>query len=218
MQHLNDSTRARAKALMNGFRFPVRMLLFTQELECRFCRDARVLAEEIAGLSDKLSLEVYDLARDASRAAEFKADKAPAFCVAGDRNYGFRYFGVPAGFEFTSLLAALEVAGARDSVLKPETRRKLAMLAKPVDVQLFVTLSCPACPSAAALAARFAVETDKVSVSVIDSAEFPDLADLYDVMTVPKAVINRGYSFQGVRSEEAFVDELLRGASQVVAP
>jgi hypothetical protein len=81
-----------------------------------------------------------------------------------------------------------------------------------------VTLSCPVCPSAAALAARLAVESDKVSVSVIDASEFPHLASLYGVMAVPKTVVNRGHSFEGARPEEAFVDELLKGASPLATP
>jgi hypothetical protein len=37
---------------------PVKILMFTQEIECRFCSDTRQLAQELATLSDKITTEV----------------------------------------------------------------------------------------------------------------------------------------------------------------
>jgi alkyl hydroperoxide reductase subunit AhpF len=83
---------------------------------------------------------------------------------------------------------------------------------------MFVTLTCPVCPGAAVTAARFALESDKVSLSIIDAAEFPQLAGLYNVMAVPRTVVNRGHSFEGALPEDRFVDEILQGASGLVVP
>jgi glutaredoxin-like protein len=195
---------------------PVRLVLFTQEMECQFCRDARELAQEFTGLSDKLSLELYDMVKDKEKAAEYKVDKVPALCIAGEKDYGIRYYGVPAGYEFSTLLALVELAGSRDSGLKPETKAKLAGLVSPADIQMFVTLTCPVCPLAAGMAGRLAVESDKVSLSIIDSAEFPHIANLYDVMAVPRTIVNRGHSFEGALPEDKFVEEILKGLSPLV--
>ena len=197
---------------------PVRLVLFTQENDCQFCKDALGLAQELGGLSDRLSLEVYDLQKDAAKAAEYHVDKAPAFVVAGDKDYGIRYYGVPAGFEFTTLLSMVELAGSRVSGLKPESKAKLSSMTSPVDIQMFVTLTCPVCPGAAATAARFALESDKVSLSIIDAAEFPQLAGLYDVMAVPRTVINRTHSFEGALPEDRFIGEVIKGAGALVVP
>jgi glutaredoxin-like protein len=161
---------------------PVRLVVFTQENECQHCKEAGDMAQEVAGLSEKLSVEVYDLQKDAAKAAEYGVDKVPAICVAGDKNYGIRYYGVPAGFEFTTLLTLVELVGRRDSGLKPETRAKLAGLISTVDIQVFVTLTCPVCPLAAGVAATLAIESDNISLSIIDAGEFPQLAGLYNVM------------------------------------
>jgi glutaredoxin-like protein len=145
-------------------------------------------------------------------------DKVPAFAIAGDKDYGIRYYGVPAGFEFSTLLGLVELVGSRDSGLKPESKSKLSSLTSPVDIKMFVTLTCPVCPGAAVTAARFALESDRVSLSIIDAAEFPQLADLYNVMAVPRTVVNRGHAFEGALPEDRFIDEVLRGASGLVAP
>lgn len=197
---------------------PVRVILFTQNSDCRFCKDAVGLAQELTELSDKLSVDVYDLQKDSAKAAEYNVDKVPAFVVAGEKDYGIRYYGVPAGFEFTTMLALIELVGRRDSGLKPETRTKLSGLTSPLEMQMFVTLTCPVCPAAAATAARLAFESDRVSLSVIDATEFPQLAGLYNVTAVPKTVVNRGHSFEGALPDDRFVDELLRGSSPLVMP
>jgi glutaredoxin-like protein len=215
---LGEPTKKKAAEILARVANPVRLILFTQESECRFCKDAVGLSQELAGLSDKLSVEVYDLQKDAAKATEYDVDKAPAFVVAGDRDYGIRYYGVPAGFEFTTLLSLVELVGSRDSGLKPETKVKLAGLTSPVAIQMFVTLTCPVCPGAAVTAARLAIESDQVSLSIIDAAEFPQLAGLYNVMAVPRTVVNRGHAFEGALPEDRFIDEVLMGASGLVAP
>jgi glutaredoxin-like protein len=218
MPLLSEPVRKKAAEILAGLAKPVRLVLFTQESDCQFCKDALGLAQELDGLSDRLSLEVYDLQKDAAKAAEHHVDKAPAFVVTSDKDYGLRYYGVPAGFEFTTLLTLVELVGSRDSGLKPESKAKLSGLTSPADIQMFVTLTCPVCPGAAVTAARFALESDKVSLSIIDAAEFPQLAGLYNVMVVPKTVVNRGHSFEGALPEERFVDEVLKGASGLLTP
>jgi glutaredoxin-like protein len=215
---LSEPVKKKAAEMIAKVANPVRLVLFTQESECQFCKDALGLAQELGGLSDRMSLEVYDLQKDVAKAAEYRVDKVPAFVVAGENNYGIRYYGVPAGFEFTTLLTLIELVGSRDSGLKPESRAKLGSLTSPADIQMFVTLTCPVCPGAAATAARLAIESDKVSLSIIDATEFPQLAGLYNVMAVPRTVVNRGHSFEGAMPEERFVDEITKGSGSLIVP
>lgn len=218
MPLINDTVKKQAQALLKTLANPVRLIVFTQEMECQFCRENRQLAEEVAGLSDKLTLETYNFLLDKEKVAEWKPERVPCLIVAGDRDYGIRFYGVPAGFEFTSLLNSILLVGSRDSGLKPETRQKLATLTQPVNIDVFVTLQCPFCPMAVGMAHRFALESDKVTAGAVDSAEFPVLANLYSVMAVPKTVINRGHQFEGALPEDKFLEEVLRGATEAVPP
>ena len=218
MPMLSEPVRKKAAELLAKVTNPVRLVVFTQEMECQFCREARDVVQELAGLSDKLSVETYDLKKDSAKATEFRVDKVPAICIVGDKDYGIRYYGVPAGFEFSTLLGLVELVGRRESGLQPENKARLAGSGSPLDLQMFVTLTCPACPVAAGLAGRLALESDKLTLSIIDATEFPQLAGLYNVTAVPKIVVNRGHSFEGALPEGRFVDEVLKGASPLVAP
>ncbi len=218
MPKMSEPVRAKTVEMLAKVPNPVRLIVFTEENENQFCRQAREMAQEVAGLSDRLSVEVYDLTKDSAKAAEYRVDKVPAICVAGDKDYGIRYYGVPAGYEFSTLLALVELVGRRDSGLKPEARTKLAGLTSPVDLQMFVTLTCPVCPLAAGVAASLAIERDNISLSIIDASEFPQLAGLYNVMAVPRTVVNRGHAFEGALPEDRFIDEVMQGAAGLVVP
>jgi glutaredoxin-like protein len=210
---IQEKVRNQARKLLGDMPGPVKLVMFTQEMECPTCREARQLAEEFATLSEKLTLETYNLMIDTERVKEYNVDRVPTLCVVGAKDYGIRFNGVPAGYEFTSLVNAVRLVSGGDGGLKPETRDRLAKIAKPVDIQTFVTLTCPYCPAMAFQAQRMAIESDNVSASVVDSAEFPHLANLYQVMAVPKTVINRTHSFEGAVPEERLIEEIEKALS-----
>jgi glutaredoxin-like protein len=123
---------------------PVQILFFGQEEDCQYCQDTEDLLHELADLSEKIELSVYDLAENAELARQFNVDKAPGFVIAannGDQivDYGIRYAGIPAGHEFSSLIQDLILVSGRDSKLSPQTRDLLTKLSKPIHLQVFVT-------------------------------------------------------------------------------
>ena len=196
---------------------PVTLAVFTQEFECSLCKETRELMEELAGLSaGKVSVEVYDLVRDKAKADALRIDKIPAVAVLGPagEDHGIRFFGIPAGYEFASLLESLDMVAKGDSGLSTATKEKLKGLRAPLDLQVFVTPTCPYCPRAVVTAFRFAMESELVRASMVEATEFPHLSNKYGVSGVPHTVI--GDSPQpmiGAYPEAAAVDMVL-AASQ----
>jgi glutaredoxin-like protein len=139
MALLNDSVRADIQKHFKDLKNPVKIINFTQEIECQFCADTRRLMEEIAALSDKLSLEVYNFVTDPDPVRKYKIDKIPATVVAGDKDYGIRFYGVPSGYEFGTMIASILMVSRRESGLAAETKKKLATLTKPLHLEVFVT-------------------------------------------------------------------------------
>ena len=125
----------RLKELVN----PVKLINFTQELECQFCRETRELVTEMAELSEKLEVEVFNFQIDKQQAARYKVDKIPAIVVEGEKDYGVRYYGIPAGYEFASLLEAILTVSQGESGLSQESRQKLSTLDQELHIQVFVT-------------------------------------------------------------------------------
>jgi len=127
--------RERLKEMVN----PVKLVHFTQELNLEYGREAKELLEELAALSDKLSVEVYNSLLDKVKVAEYKVDKVPATAVRNGKDYGIRFYGLPAGYEFSALLDAIIDVSKGDSGLGPESKEKLGKVTQPVHLEVFVT-------------------------------------------------------------------------------
>jgi glutaredoxin-like protein len=195
---------------------PVKLVMFTQEMECTYCKETRELVEEVAALSDKITVKVKDFVGEAAEAKKLGVDKIPAVAVfgEGDKDYGIRFYGIPAGYEFMSLLESIEIVSKGESGLSANGRERLKGLAKPVHLQVFVTPTCPYCPRAVVQAFRIAMESPNVTASMVEATEFPHLANKYQVSGVPHTVI--GDSPQpmiGAYPEAAALDLILNAVA-----
>jgi len=191
---------------------PVKIVMFTQELECQYCSQTRRIVQELAPLNDKITVEVFDFVADAAKAKEYGIDKIPAIAIIGKRDYGVRMYGIPYGYELQTLIEAIVNVSRGKTDLSENTKNILKEVKNPVHIQVFVTLTCPHCPVAAAVAHKLAVESELVKADVIDSSEFPDLAMKYNVVGVPKIVINEKIEFVGAFNEDLFAEHVLLGA------
>ncbi len=141
---LNDDVVKQIEEAFAPMEKDVHILFFGQKSGCQYCADTQQLIEEVVEISDKLSLEIYDLDDDADVAEKFNVDKAPGTVIAakdGDTisDFGVRYAGIPSGHEFTSLIQDMLLVSGRDSGLTQETRDFLKELTEPVLLQVFVT-------------------------------------------------------------------------------
>jgi len=178
---------------------PVRLVYFTQEMECPFCAQAHQLLESVAKLSDKINFEVYDFVKDEEKAEELGIDKIPALAILGEKDYGLRFFGIPSGYEFQTLIEGIVLVSSGESQLPSEAMEVLAKAAtSPVHIQIFVIPTCPVCPVLGEMAFQFAVANSNISVDIVEIAEFPHLVNKYNVIGTPKAALNETTQFEGL--------------------
>lgn len=136
---IGEQDAAEIREQLKGMVGPVRLVHFTQELNLEYGREAKELLQDVAALSDKVSVEVYNFLLDREKVAEYAVDKVPATVVCNGQRSGIRFYGLPAGYEFTNLLDAILSVSKGDSGLAPETKEKLSRVAEPVHLQVFVT-------------------------------------------------------------------------------
>jgi glutaredoxin-like protein len=217
MSLLSDRDREQLREVFDGLTRPVRLRFFTQTFGCDTCADTGRLLDALVALSPKLSTEECNLVLEPHRAAAAGVDRAPAIAVVALRedlsevDYGIRFVGLPGGYEFSSLVEAIQLVSSGDSQLTDESRRLLATLLEPVTVQVFVTPSCSHCPKAVSLAHRMAVESERVTSFSIEVSEFPDLIRRYRVNGVPKTVVNDRNEVLGAQPESLFLAGALHG-------
>jgi glutaredoxin-like protein len=208
MPLLNEEVKEQVKQHLADLAGPVRLVMFTQEFECLYCAETRQLVEEVSDLSDQLTAEIYDFVADENKAQELGVDKIPAVAVIGEVDAGIRFYGIPSGYEFTSLLEAVRIASAGQPELSEETVEFLSSLSEPVHMQVFVTPTCPYCPQAVVLAHRMAAASPMVRADMVEAQEFPHLATKYQVMGVPRTVINETTHVEGAAPESMVLAKL----------
>ena len=215
MTILQEKDRQVLEQRLMGLPNTVKLVVFTTSQQPETSEVVAQLAHELVGVSGgKLTLEPHALEAEPTIAQEYGITHAPAIVVrTEEKDYGIRYLGVPAGFEFASLVGAIEDVGRGDPGLSPDSRLMLVNLRTPVHIRVFVTYGCPYCPAAVRLAHKLAMASDLITAEGVSSEDFPELASRYSVMAVPKTVVNDRHSFEGALPEPAFVQQVLRGAS-----
>jgi glutaredoxin-like protein len=212
MSLLNDSVRQQVRDEFAKLTNPVKLVMFTQEMECQYCSETRELVEEVAALSDKISVEVYNQVTDKEIAEQYDIDKIPAVAIVADgedaKDYGIRLYGIPSGYEFSTLIADVIMVSSRESGLDASTKQYLQKLESPLHLQVFVTPTCPYCPPAVRLAHMMAMESDMVVGDMVEATEFPHLSQKYQVMGVPRTVINENTFMEGAAPEAMLMNKV----------
>lgn len=215
MSLLSDQDKSALMELFEGLSQPVELLLAVSEA-CPTCSDTQQILGEVASLSEQIDVEIVDLGKAGGRAETHGLERAPGLAVLGGGedggDYGIRYFGIPSGYEFSSLIQDIIMVGSGESGLSETTRNALNELAEPVHIQVFVTPTCPYCPGAVHLAHQMAFHSEWVRADMVEAMEFPELAQKFGVMGVPRTVINEQVHVEGAVPEAALLPKVLEGA------
>jgi glutaredoxin-like protein len=147
MALLNTDIKTQLEGMFAELSAPVKLVVFTQgeggAIECSMCTETRQLVEEVAELSDKLEVQVFDFVRDENLAKEYQVDKIPAVVVLAngdkEKDYGVRLYGIPSGYEFGSLIEDILLVSSGNHNLSKQTLRELEKLDRPVHIQVYVT-------------------------------------------------------------------------------
>lgn len=200
----------------------VTLIFFTQEpsrlvlpehlkgQECMFCKETRQLLKDVSSLSGKIELTIYDFEGDKDKAEEFGIDKIPAVVIMNEKDLGIRFFGIPSGYEYASLIETIVDVSKSKTGLSQKTKDALQGIDKNIHIQVFVTPTCPYCSMAVRLGHQFALESSFVKSEMVESTEFPHLAQKYNVFGVPKTVINETIFIEGAVPEETFLEHVLK--------
>jgi len=144
MPLLSNKIQADVRKALEGMTAPVKLIVFTQAaqaLECEMCGETRALVEEVAALAPagKLTVEVKDFVADTAAVEVYKVDKIPAIAIVGAKDYGIRFYGIPAGYEFSSLMDDIVTVSKGESGLAPASQAAVARISQPVHIQVFST-------------------------------------------------------------------------------
>ena len=210
MKIFSDEISKELKAMLGEIPKQVNLAFFGAETNCRSCKDTERFVREFAELHDQMAVEVFDIDKHESLAKELGIDKVPSLVILDEnkKDYGMRFFGIPAGYEIHSLVSAVKELGGIDAELPKEIEERIAALDKETHIKVFVTPTCPYCPGAVITGHRLAMLNDKIKADMIEANSFPDESAKYGVRGVPKIVINEEHEFVGSQPITKFLEVL----------
>ena len=149
--------------------------------------ELKSLLEEIAGMSDKITLRTDG---DDARKPSFSLNRI-------DGDISLRFAGIPMGHEFTSLVLALLQVGGHPSKLGQDVIEQIANLEGEFNFETYFSLSCQNCPDVVQALNLMAVLNPNIRHVAIDGALFQDEVEQRQVMSVPMIFLNGEMFGQG---------------------
>ncbi|HBU06359.1 MAG TPA: hypothetical protein DEA95_07295 [Nitrospiraceae bacterium] len=145
------------------------------------------LIEAMAEASSKIKIKLYKLGDENSKNKD--VHRSPTILIAPDK-YSIRYTGAPLGEEGRSLIQSIIMASTGQTLVSPDTKKRMQRLKEKRHVRVFVSPTCPYCPQQALYAVSAAIELKGlVSAEVIEIYENRDLAEKYSAMSVPRTFV-----------------------------
>jgi glutaredoxin-like protein len=205
---MDDATREQVIELFSGIVDDVTVHLFVKDHDCLYCNDVTDMVNQVAELSDKISVKEHKGPLDSDDAKEMGVDKTPAIVLHSKKPYNVKFYGIPAGHEFGALIGSIIDVSTGTAPLPDDIIEDIASIDKPINIKVFVTPQCPYCPNMTRLAHQAAIINPLISSEMVESLEFQEETAKYGVFGVPKTIINETISIDGLSPVEMFVEKL----------
>ena len=212
MKMFNEEIQGQLREVFEELKGDVTIALFTKEGECVTCEETLSYMQEVEELSDKIHLVNYDLNKDKELAEKYNVKMVPSIVLL-DKNkeyHGVKFNGIPAGHEINSFIPALLEVSGHVSEMPKELEERIMKIDKPMNIKVFITLSCPHCPGAVQKAHKLALMNPLIDAEMIEAETFGELSMKHNVSGVPKIVINDQYDLLGNQPIQEFLNTMER--------
>jgi alkyl hydroperoxide reductase subunit F len=196
------------KQALSGYfaamQLPVSLVLQTGE-HAKRAEQAGFLAD-IAAISDNVNFEERDAGLRSPVSFTLEADGQPT---------GIVFSGIPGGHEFNSLILAILHASGSDMKLDDSVRNLVRQVGKPLQFEVFISLSCHNCPDVVQALNQFALLNPNISTEMLDGGLFPELIEARDIQGVPSVYLNGELFANGKVDAAQLLDKLIESVPEI---
>lgn len=197
---LDDTLKTQLQTYLGMLRQPIRLIASLDSSEN--ATKMRELLQEIAALSDKVSLD--ETGNDARK---------PSFVIAKEgETRGVRFAAIPLGHEFTSLVLALLWTGGHPPKVEQDVLDQIKALESDLNFEVYMSLSCHNCPDVVQATTLMTVFNPRINVTVIDGGLYQDEVNARNIMAVPATFLNGEMFASGRMLVEEFLAKVDTGA------
>lgn len=206
MNLIDDATKEEVRKNLSSMEDDVEIMFF--ESEGQFTNEIKQLLTEIAETNSKVKISLYKVGDENSK--KYNINEGPVMKFSSKHLKGdFRFYGIPSGYEFATLLYILNMA-SNGKVGGPlvDVSKKIK---EDIKLEVFLSPTCPHCPSSAIVAFKLAMLNEKVKAYIYEVMEFQEKVQKYRVSGVPKTIINEGkHEYTGGLPEDFASKEILK--------
>jgi len=151
---------------------------------------------EVSEFSTTLSDIAFILDRSAEDGVKlFKGDGSglpatPALSFNLAESGTINYLAIPKGSEEPPFFEMLTFKTKNIINISEDLKQQTQALSQPIDIQIFITSTCPNCPNAVRAANTLTLLSKQITTTIIDVERFPKLGERFKVQSVPMIVIN----------------------------
>ena len=195
------------KGYMENLKHEVTFVIQTGEHEKR--EELVDMLQQIATTSDKLNVVEKDTQGLLRSPVTFAIQKDGV-------DTGITFSGVPGGHEFNSLILAILQAGGSQLKLDESIQNMVKKVNDKLNFQVFVSLSCHACPDVVQAMNQFALLNDNIQAEMIDGGVYPDLVEKHNIQGVPTVYLNGEVFASGKVEIAGIVEKLGKVAPEIL--
>ncbi len=116
------------------------LLVVPGRQDCTYCQQTQEMAQELVELSPLLKLEVYDFHSQAEEARALGVERIPALVLGDGTDGRVKFYGIPLGFEFVTIVEGIEALSLGAPNLQPAVLKAVReSIQEPVHLRVFVT-------------------------------------------------------------------------------
>lgn len=176
---------------------------------CLFCEPVQQALEELSALSDgKISLNVHYLDEGRNAAEKYGVDRAPCTVMRTPSGRSFKFYGFFGGPLFPAFVEMLVLSSREDAGLSPEIKKGLRKLKEPASVWVFVTPDAPPAPRMVRSAFRLSLGSPKLSLEIVEVAEYPELIQRLNIQAVPMTILASRLGVLGATDEAGLLQRI----------
>jgi glutaredoxin-like protein len=184
-----------------------------KERQCLSCNSIITILKELADASEgKLTIKEISTNEDKKFVEKFDIKRIPTILFLDEEEREMiRYTAVPDGNQLVGFIKTLQFYSGISPFYEDQIKTNMRNI-KESKIMMFVTHSCPYCPQVIPIANLFALVSDgKIQVEVIDINANQDVAQQYNVSSVPNTMINGTENLYGLFTPQDLLEKLTGG-------
>ena len=177
---------------------PVSVLVFRPENRSDACESFIELLNEIASSEPRMTIRVIEEAAEREEPSEQNVDMFPAVVILDKdgKDHGIRYYGAPSAKLVRTFMTDLALLSSGKHGLEAPITERLTALGDD-HLKVLVTPSAPNIEQTIEATHLYAYVSGRMKAEVIDLVQFPEIAEKYHVIDIPKTISREELRYSG---------------------